>query len=146
MRPAFYHVHNGHGHYRTQRNPANLEQFQYIWLKEEEHKLFTVHKDFPKDNELIEQNVQVLNGDGYVTRNGAFYLFSILFHAEREVVDFLNRHEGISIPSRPDLLQSWKGYWHIILQNNINLYRVSNQHSVVGGKVTSMAFNLDRYF
>ncbi|MFK7778413.1 MAG: hypothetical protein QM501_09950 [Gimesia sp.] len=140
-RPTFYHIHNGNGHYETSIENNRLD---YEWIKEEEHKLFTVHKDIPHPRASLERNRFALS-EGHLTRNGAFYIFSQFLKTQREVIKILNKHEHISIPSRQNNICSQKGMIHMLLQNNINLYKVSNQHRVVGGKVTSIAFNDERY-
>ncbi len=143
VRPIFLHIHNGGGEFRTQLVGSH---FKYFWHRLGPAKLFQSHQDFPFVGDLNASLSDFYLKFGRVTRNGDYYMYAHISEALDMAVNVLRAHEGISIPSRPNEIQSWKGYWHITLQNIINIYRVSNLHATVGGKVSSIAFDLNRSY
>jgi len=137
-RPFFFHVHNGHGHFvvNEKREDNRLVAVHPKWVSEP-RKLFEKHQDFPWANMSVEENVAMLE-NGYTTRNGAFFIYAVIWCHMEHALHYINLIPDVSLPRDPADLNSRKGFLHTILGMMIRLYRCSNQSRIVGGTVTSL--------
>jgi hypothetical protein len=145
-RPFFYHVHNGHGRFNVQEkrdNNGNLLSVNPIW-QSDPRKLFEAHQDFPYPTQPIEMSLDVLQ-DGYITRNGAFFIYAVLWQQMQYAFQYINKIQNVSLPRDPSNISSRKGFLHIMLQMMIQFYRCSNQSRIVGGEVTSLGIGPNGY-
>lgn len=142
-RPVFFHVHNGHATTKISHEHENgqLKAVHLQW-EAEPRKLFEKHQDFPKLDKTFEEN---LNIQLYTTRNGEYFIYSIISQSLSEAIDYINHIPKLSIPRNPDNLLSRKGYIHFSLQTIINIYRLSNMSKIVGGEVKSLAIGPEGY-
>ena len=141
IRPFFYHVHNGHGEYKLTPilepgQPERLVQIEAEWVSQP-RELFSVNQDFPKANQSLEDNLRVLESR-FITRNGHFLLYAIMWPRFSEAIVIMNLIPNISVPRDPNNLNSRKGFLHVMLQIMIRIYECSNQCRVVGGEVSSL--------
>ncbi len=142
-RPVFYHVHNGHLHIELQIEREYSEGREYIKVVHPKlialpRELFDKHKDFPKDNETLESNLLGLEV-GYITRNGDYFIYSVLTQHIDKALSIINRIPNVSIPRNPSDLGSRKGYVHMLLETMVKIYACSNMGPIIGGKVKSLA-------
>lgn len=143
-RPFFYHVHNGHGAMQIQHEVEKLVDGRNRLVavhprwEGEPRKLFEKHQDFPCENKSLEENLQILN-NGYITRNGDYFFYSIIWDKLQQGFSYLNLIPNVSIPRDPNKLNSRKGLLHTALETTIRVYRCSNQSKIIGGKVRSLA-------
>lgn len=131
VHPVIYHIHNGHGHFEVNGSTGH-----WWWQRTEDPKQFTVHQDFPRST----------GEPCWMVRNGEFLLFSNVSDYLFEAVKNINRLEGIQIPSRTNDLGAYKGFIHTMVKIMVDLYRVSNLHRSVGGRVVSLAVSADGVF
>lgn len=136
-RPAFYHVHNGHLQIKPNVEVITVNGQEYIKAVHPEiiadpRKLFEKHKDFPKESRSLEENLAVLD-NGYITRNGDYFIYAVLARQIDRALAYINRIPGVSIPRKPQDINSRKGYIHVILQTMVNLYACSSIGPIIGG-------------
>ena len=146
LRPFFYHIHNGHGKFITQHETDKYGALLAVHTKwvSDPRKLFEKHQDFPSTNKSLDENIEGLK-TGYITRNGAFFIYAVLAERMQEALNYINLMPSVSIPRDRTNLASRKGFLHIILEMIIKLYRCSNQSKIIGGTVTSLGIAQDRY-
>lgn len=147
-RPVFYHVHNGHGEYKLEERTVRVngqDIFEIIpkWIAEP-RRLFAVHQDFPRVDIPLAINLQTLKA-GYITRNGAYLEYAVMWKFFENALLYLNAIQGTSIPRDPNDIASRKGFIHAMLETVIRLYKVSNKARVVGGTVTSLGVRANGY-
>jgi len=145
-RPYFYHVHNGHGRYGVMHVPDTQGSISVVIPKwqSDPRKLFEKHLDFPNESRTLEANLMLLQY-GYITRNGDFFIYSVIWEKLSEAFDYINKIPNVSIPRDSSNLGSRKGLLHTILETIIRLYRCSNQSRIVGGTVSSLAISPKGY-
>jgi hypothetical protein len=141
-RPFFFHVHNGPGYVRIQEIKQPLPQGERLievrpQLVTGPRDLFKLHQDFPREDASLQQNLEMLEG-GYITRNGDFFYYSVVWDALQRSFNYLNLIPEFSIP-RDRSLGARLGLLHAALETTVRVYRCSNQSKIVGGKVTSEA-------
>lgn len=145
-RPVFYHIHNGHGTFKI--NELKDEQGRITSVapewQSEPRKLFEVHQDFPFPDKSVEENISILH-NGYITRNGAFFIYAVLWHHMQYALHYINLIQNVSLPRDMTDLSSRKGFLHIMLEMIIRLYRCSNQSQIIGGTVTSLGIGANGY-
>lgn len=146
LRPFFYHIHNGHGQFISKHETDKYGQLLAVHTKweSEPRKLFEKHQDFPSANKSLNENIEGLKA-GYITRNGAFFIYSILAQSIQDALYYINLMPSVSMPRDPTNLASRKGFLHIILEMIIKLYHCSNQSKIIGGTVKSLGIAQDRY-
>jgi len=144
-RPFFFHVHNGHGRFvvREEKVGNRVVAVHPQWVSEP-RKLFEKHQDFPRPNMSVQENVAILQ-NGYMTRNGAFFIYAVIWQHMESALDYVNLIPGVSLPRDPASLNSRKGFVHTTLEMMVRLYRCSNQSRVVGGAVTSLGIAPDGF-
>lgn len=148
-RPAFYHVHNGHLGIQTKLETVRIGEKDYLKavhpeLVAEPRKLFEKHKDFPKENKGLNENLGILDS-GYLTRNGDYFIYAVLAEHIEQALIYANHIPGVSIPRDRNSLGSRKGYIHLMLETMTKLYACSNLGRKIGGEVTSIAIGPTRY-
>lgn len=146
QRPFFYHVHNGHGKFNIQEeknDQGHLISVIPTW-QSEPRKLFEAHQDFPFTSEPIENSIAVLK-DGYITRNGAFFIYAVLWNYMQYAFKYINLIPNVTLPRNPSNISSRKGFLHVMLEMIIQFYRCSNQSRIVGGEVTSEGIGPNGY-
>jgi hypothetical protein len=141
-RPFFFHVHNGPGYVRIQEIKQPLPQRERLievrpQLVTGPRDLFKLHQDFPREDASLQQNLEMLEG-GYITRNGDFFYYAVVWDALQRSFNYLNLIPEFSIP-RDRSLGARLGLLHAALETTVRVYRCSNQSKIVGGKVTSEA-------
>lgn len=138
-RPFFFHVHNGHGRFviRDERVGNRLVSAHPRWVSEP-RKLFEKHQDFPRPGVSVQENMAILE-NGYMTRNGDFFIYAVIWQHMEQALGYINLVPGVSMPRSPADLNSRKGFLHTMLEMMVRLYRCSNQSRIVGGTVTSLA-------
>ena len=119
--PAIFHIHNGNGHFQ-----GNLATGEWGWKRTEPPKIFTVHQDFPRPGQTR-----------WMVRNGEFFLFAQLWEELENAFLRINMLEGIRIPAK-NTLGAYKGKMHTMVKMVVDLYRISNLHRSVGGRVVSL--------
>jgi len=146
IRPFFYHIHNGHGQFISEHETDKDGRIIAVHTKwvSDPRKLFEKHQDFPSLKKSLDENTKNLQ-TGYITRNGAFFIYAVLARKMQEALNYINLMPDVSIPRDPTNLASRKGFLHIILEMIIKLYRCSNQSKIIGGTVTSLGIAQDRY-
>jgi len=145
-RPVFYHVHNGHGKFNINEIKDERGVITAVipeW-QSEPRGLFEVHQDFPFLTKTIDENVAILH-NGYITRNGAFFIYAVLWHHMQYALQYINLIQGVSLPRNMSDLSSRKGFLHTMLEMIIQLYRCSNQSRIIGGTVTSLGIGENGY-
>jgi hypothetical protein len=145
-RPVFYHIHNGHGLFNINeikdengRITSVIPQWQ-----SEPRGLFEVHQDFPRRDKSLDDNIADLH-HGYITRNGAFFIYAILWQHMQNALQYINLIQGVSLPRDINDLNSRKGFLHAMLEMIIRLYRCSNQSRIIGGTISSLGIGVDGY-
>lgn len=150
MRPTFYHVHNGHLNIKPEIEISAIGKENYLKavhprLIADPRKLFQKHKDFPKEDKDVDTNLRILEST-FITRNGDYFIYSVLAeHIERALL-YANHIPGVSIPRDPNSLGSRKGYIHLMLETMVKLYACSSLGRAIGGEVTSLAIGPNRYW
>ncbi len=145
-RPVFYHVHNGHGKFNISEikdEKGHIISVIPEW-QSEPRGLFEVHQDFPFPTKPLDENVAILH-NGYITRNGAFFIYAVLWHHMQYALQYINLIQNVSLPRDMSDLNSRKGFLHIMLEMIIRLYRCSNQSRIIGGTVTSLGIGPNGY-
>jgi hypothetical protein len=145
-RPVFYHVHNGHGMFKINEIKDEKGRITSVipeW-QSEPRKLFEVHNDFPFPDKSLNENLSVLH-NGYITRNGAFFIYAVLWHHMQYALHYINLIQNVSLPRDMNDLSSRKGFLHTMLEMIIRLYRCSNQSRIIGGTVTSLGIGANGY-
>ena len=142
-RPFFVHVHNGPGHmevhHELQPIPGGERLTRVLpTFVGGPRTLFLPHVDFPRPDAPLEQNLATLKG-GYVTRNGDFFYYAVVWDALQRAFNYLNLIPGFSIPRDPENLGARRGLMVAALETTIRVYRCSNQSRIVGGKVKAEA-------
>lgn len=138
-RPVFFHVHNGHGRMVIQHEKdqdGRLVAVHPKWAADP-RKLFEKHRDFPQASKSVEENLTILQ-TGYITRNGEYFLYSVIWQHLQQALNYINLIPNVSIPRDPTRLSSRKGFLHTILETMVRIYRCSNQSRIIGGTVTSL--------
>jgi hypothetical protein len=107
--------------------------------------LFEAHQDFPDSQKSLEQNLNILEHHYHLTRNGAFYHYSVIWKALENSFAYLNLIPGFAIP-RNDSLGARRALLIAALETTIRLYKLSNQSRIVGGSVNTVAIREDSYF
>jgi hypothetical protein len=145
-RPVFYHIHNGHGKFTI--NELKDEKGHIVSVipewQSEPRRLFAVHNDFPFPDKSLEENLSILH-NGYITRNGAFFIYAVLWHHMQYALHYINLVQNVSLPRNMNDLSSRKGFLHTMLEMIIRLYRCSNQSQIIGGVVTSLGIRENGY-
>jgi hypothetical protein len=149
-RPFFFHVHNGPGQFQIRHvgQPLpppwgqNLIEVRRQWVGGP-RTLFQPHQDFPSENASLDENTRTLTRR-YMTRNGDFFYYSVVWEALERSFNYLNLIPNFSIP-RNDTLGARRGLLHAALETTVRIYRCSNQSNIVGGKVVSVAIGQDGY-
>ena len=145
-RPVFYHVHNGHGRFNVRENrddSGRLVSVNPVW-QSNPRKLFEVHQDFPYTSKPMEESLVYLQ-NGYITRNGAFFIYAVLWQQMQYAFQYINLIPNVALPRDPSNINSRKGFLHTMLEMMIQFYRCSNQSRIVGGTVTSLGIGPNRY-
>jgi len=145
-RPVFYHVHNGHGMFKineTKDERGFITSVVPEW-QSEPRKLFEVYKDFPFADKSLEENLSILH-NGYITRNGAFFIYAVLWEYMQHALHYINLIQNVSLPRDMTDLSSRKGFLHTMLEMIIRFYRCSNQSRIIGGTVTSLGIGVNGY-
>ena len=145
-RPVFYHVHNGHGMFKINEIKDEKGCITSVipeW-QSEPRKLFEIHNDFPFTEKSLEENLSILH-NGYITRNGAFFIYAVLWHHIQYALHDINLIQNVSLPRNMNDLSSRKGFLHTMLEMIIRLYRCSNQSRIIGGTVTSLGIGANGY-
>lgn len=145
-RPVFFHVHNGHGTTSIQHETDRLGNVVAVhpkWISDP-RKLFEKHQDFPIESRSLEENLAILHS-GYITRNGDYFLYAVIWHHMQQALQYINLIPGASIPRDPTRLSSRKGFLHTMLETMVRLYRCSNQSEVIGDTVTSLGIGPEGY-
>lgn len=145
-RPFFYHVHNGHGMFTVKEirdEQGNITSVIPEWQSDPRGP-FEVHQDFPFPTKSLDENIAALH-DGYITRNGAFFIYAVLWQHMQRALKYINLVQNVSLPRDMNNLSSRKGFLHIMLEMIIRLYRCSNRSRIVGGTVTSLAIGANGY-
>jgi hypothetical protein len=141
-RPFFYHVHNGHGDTKIRHlvDPKTDQILKVIpkW-DPEPRKLFEKHQDFPKNEKTLEENVETLN-DGYITRNGDYFVYSRLHESLLRVIRYINLIDGWKVP-RSDNAQSRMAMLKMMLETVIMIYQCSNKPEIIGGEVSCLSIS-----
>lgn len=141
-RPFFYHVHNGHGGMEIEHEFKNINGKKRLiavhpkWIGEP-RKLFEKHQDFPNESKSLDENLANLD-IGYITRNGDYFFYSVIWEKLQIAFAYLNFIPGVSIPRNPSNLNSRRGLLHTALETTIRVYRCSNQSRIIGGTITSL--------
>jgi hypothetical protein len=139
-----FHVHNGPGQFETQQyfecEPSTGRE--HLVRVEPRYvagarTLFKPHQDFPNTQYSLDQNLTILE-NGLITRNGAFYYYSVMWGALEGAFKYLNLIPGFAIP-RDESLGARRGLLIAALETTIHLYKLSNQSRIVGGKVEAVA-------
>lgn len=145
-RPVFYHVHNGHGKFTANEikdEKGRITSVNPEW-QSEPRGLFEVHQDFPFLAKSIDENVAILH-NGYITRNGAFFIYAVLWHHMQYALQYINLIPNVSLPRDMTDLNSRKGFLHTMLEMMIRFYRCSNQSRIIGGTVASLGIGPNGY-
>jgi hypothetical protein len=145
-RPVFYHVHNGNGRFiirEIKDGKGHITSVIPEW-QSEPRGLFEVHQDFPFIDKPIDENIAILH-NGYITRNGAFFIYAVLWAQMQHALQYINLIQNVSLPRDMNDLSSRKGFLHTMLEMIIRLYRCSNQSRVIGGTVTSLGIGPNGY-
>ncbi len=145
-RPFFYHVHNGHGMFKVKEikdEKGHIISVVPEW-QSEPRRLFEVHQDFPFPDKPLQENLTILR-NGYITRNGAFFIYAVLWHHMQYALNYINLIQNVSLPRNMNDLSSRKGFLHTMLEIIIRLYRCSNQSCIIRGTVTSLGIGENGY-
>jgi hypothetical protein len=147
-RPTFYHIHNGHGYIAT--IPQVDEQGNVIALDNRwitiARTLFEKHLDLPNPSNSDVDNLTLLKR-GYVTRNGDFYAYYVIWDSLNNAFSKLNLMPHFSIPANPNNLGSRKDFLKMAVETIVRVYACSNhkQKPSIGGKVHSLAIGPNGY-
>lgn len=111
--PAFYHIHNGHFHFKFGNGAINLVPEENPPIRE-----LRVHEDHPP---------QIYTGDNFPipTRNGDFSIFAILYDQLNPILKNIQNSTGFSFPFPPSLAARGENvrFWINMARE---LYRLSN--------------------
>ncbi len=149
IRPALWHIHNGHGEYRYAVAPAGVRDWneitsvRYSWVAEP-RRLFKPNPDSPEPGLSLERYDEILK-DGYITRNGQFFMFVVLFDRIREAFRFLNLTPNIRVPGAIMSIGARKGLISFYMKTIIGAYKLSNLRPSVGGKAQILYIRPDGY-
>jgi hypothetical protein len=148
-RPVFFHVHNGPGHIEVDHLSQPLPQGERLVevrprLVAGPREMFQPHLDFPSSQVSLSDNLRALH-QGYTTKNGDFFYYSVVWDALDRSFNYLNLIPGFSIPRDPKSLGARRGLLVAALETTIRVYRCSNQSNIVGGKVTALAIGPNGY-
>ena len=124
---------------QTLQNDNVSLRFQTVSQRRE---LFQVHRDFPRSNLTLDQNLEALEA-GVLTRNGAYGPYLIIAGALDMIRRSLNTIDGISIPRDPESIGSRVGFLALVLDTVINTYRCSTLERIIGGKKTLIGIRFD---
>lgn len=142
-RPYFIHINNGPGYveinheYVPSPNGTRLARVVPRFVGGP-RSLFQVQVDFPDKGKTLEQNISQLE-QGYLTRNGDFFYYTVLWEALNRAFDYLNIIPGVSVPRDPTRLGSRRALLVAALETTIRIYRLSNQSRIIGGEVHASA-------
>ena len=139
IRPAMYHVHNGHAtmriNERLDRN-GNLIEVETLW-ETDPRKLFEAHLDLPDPDDSLEDNLAKLN-DGSIWRNGDYFLYAILSRGLEHALGYVSFVKGLQILKDPDKVAARMGFLRTIVEIMVKLYRHSNHSRMIGGEVSCL--------
>jgi hypothetical protein len=144
-RPSFYHIHNGHSSVRpevetiTVGGQTVISKTRLVW-EVPPRELFTRHNDFSPESQSTGQ----LQGDvSYLTTNGDYATFHIIFEHLKPLLQMLNTLPDFSIPRRPNELGPKLGLLKTLVEITINLYKCSSAPKIIGGKVSTLGIRPD---
>lgn len=147
-RPVFLHVHNAHLLVSTIPQVNEMGELIAIYpgVISEPIKLFEVHYDFPDINKSIEENLITLS-QNYITRNGDFFPYLVIWENLQSAFNVLNLIKGLSIPANPNNLGSRKDYLQMAMETIIRIYQSSNhkQKPIIGGNAISLGITEKNY-
>jgi hypothetical protein len=149
LRPTFFHVHNGHGEVQVIHRYQEINGKKYLtevhpaW-KSGSRELFAKYQDFPWETNTVEQNLQMLKNT-YRTRNGDYYIYSVMSQQIEAALNYIGLIPGISIPRDPNNLPQRKAVLVKVMETVIWIYANSSSQSVVGGKLSSLAIGPTGY-
>jgi hypothetical protein len=150
IRPALWHIHNGHGQYSYTVTPegacdwGDITSVSYKW-DAKQRTLFEPHRDSPNPDWSLERYDEILR-DGYITRNGQFFMFVVLFDRLHDAFRFLNLTPDIRIPGRPMSIGARKGMISFYMKTIIGAYKLSNLYPSVGGKTQILYIKPNGYY
>jgi hypothetical protein len=141
QRPTFIHIHNGHGQFVTipqGDEDGNLVALYPRWITYS-RKLFEKHQDFPAELKSLEENLEILR-QGYITRNGDFYIYAVIWEAMEEAFKHINLTPNFQVPSNPLNLGSRKDYLQMAVEIIVRIYSCSNhkQKPTIAGEAVSL--------
>jgi hypothetical protein len=147
-RPIFLHIHNAHLSISAipQVNENGELIAIYPAVVSDPIKLFEVHHDFPNMTKSIEENL-VLLSQNYITRNGDFFPYLVIWENLQDAFNVLNLLNGFSIPANPNNLGSRKDYLQMAMETVIRVYQCSNhkQRPTIGGNAISLGITESNY-
>jgi hypothetical protein len=150
-KPTFFHVHNGHGttevipRFQIVNGKEQLVEIIPQWTPDP-RKLFEKHQDFPSIDRSLAENILILQSiRPPTTRNGDYFIYSVVWEAMSDAFDVLNLIPGVSIPRDPGSLRARKDYVHMALETIVLIYQYHQRWPIIGGTVSSLAIGPDNY-
>lgn len=148
LRPTFYHIHNGHGHVQFEQKAVTVGGKQIlvetnpqdVWRPRE---LFKRYNDFSPEHPNPVALINTLNTTGYLTRNGAYAPFVIIYDGIARTCRTLNTIPGVHVPRDPNSLGSHVGYLKLVMEAVIDIYKCSLMSKVIGGEVMTLGIRSD---
>lgn len=146
-RPVFIHIHNGHGHIDMRPTLASQETIialdpAFVWAP---RKLFEAHRDLPDPGNLLEAEIARLE-KGWITSNGDFRTFPLVFSGMQRILENLRLIHGVSIPRAPAGVGSRVGLLNLVIKTIIDIHRMSSLSKAIGGKSSSLGIGpMGRY-
>jgi hypothetical protein len=113
----------------------------YVWSPRE---LFSRHDDFSPES--INHGLLISKVDNekrFITANGDYAPFSIIFKGLNDVFDSLNVIPGVSVPRKPELLAPRVGLLKTLMEITIRIYKCSSLSQVIGGEVLTLGIKPD---
>jgi hypothetical protein len=144
--PTLFHIHNGHSRLVFQQKYFNVNGKKVVveTIPKWEilpRKLFARHNDFSFESQ--EPDALRRLDTGYLTTNGDYAEFSMIFNSLRPLIESLNTVPGFSIPARPNELGPRLGFLKTLIEFTINIYKCSSKPKVIGGKVHTLGIRAD---
>jgi hypothetical protein len=145
-RPTFYHIHNGHSHPEIRQRSANINGQTVVletivnW-KFSPRELFTTHDDFSPESRKADA-LPALPGS-YLTQNGDYVGFHIIFANLRPLIAILNTMPEFSILTKPNELGTRVGFLKNLIEITISIYKCSSMPKSIGGKVLALGIRAD---
>jgi hypothetical protein len=142
-RPTFYHIHNGHSHVVFEKTVDAVGDGQNVPLSPrwvvEPRELFTRHDDFSPQSGNRDALIP-----GYLTTNGDYATFHIIFAHLKALIADLNMVSGFSIPAGElNALGPRVGFLKTLIEITISLLRCSTAQRHIGGKVLTLGIRPD---